>query len=163
MAALSDYRGFRIPNMISIVIVAAFVVAFGTVTLTGQRSDVFFSLSSHVISAAVVLGVTAILFALGQLGAGDSKFATAIGLWLGLPGLAAFLFYMALGGGIVAGASLALKRWKPFPNAAEGGFVAKAQQGANQVPYGIAIAFGAAAAFLYRGYFNPTLWQAMFE
>jgi prepilin peptidase CpaA len=163
IAAFSDYRGFRIPNMVSIVIVAAFAVAFGVLTLTDQRSGVFLALSSHLIGAGVVLAVTAVMFALKQLGAGDSKFATAVALWAGLPGLAPFLFYMALSGGVIAGASLALKRWKPFSSPAEGGWIAKAQEGANQVPYGIAIAIGALAAFLSRGYFSPSVWQGMFE
>lgn len=162
MAAWSDFRGFRIPNIVSLVILGAFVVAFAVLTLTGQRDVVFLSVTSHLAAAAVVLAITGLLFALKQLGAGDSKFATVIALWVGLPGLVPFLFYMAMSGGLVAAASLALKKWKPIKNPPEGSWVAKAQEGHPSVPYGIALAIGALAAFLFQGYLSPQTWQEMF-
>lgn len=162
VAAVSDFRGFRIPNVVSLVILTSFLVAFGITSLTGQRELIFGTYISHGGAALVVLLVTAALFVLNQLGAGDSKFATAVALWVGLPGLAAFLFYMAMAGGLVAAGSLILKKWKPFRNPPAESWLAKAQQGHSSVPYGIAIAFGAFASFLYMGYLSPDKWQAMF-
>ncbi len=163
MAAWSDYKGFRIPNMVSIVIAAAFAVAYGATYVSGQVSIVFGDVKSHLIAAGAVLLVTMLLFGLKLLGAGDSKFAAAVSLWLGVPGLAPFLFYMALIGGVLGVASLALRRWKPFKNPPEGSWPDKAQSGHNSVPYGIAIAGGVVAAFLYRGYFTLSLWAEMFN
>lgn len=162
MAAVSDFKGFRIPNIVSVVIIIAFVLAFGVTSLTGQREFIFGTYASHGAAALVVLVVTAIMFCLKQLGAGDSKFATAVALWVGLSGLAAFLFYMAMAGGVIAGLSLALKQWKPLKNPPAESWLAKAQEGHPSVPYGIAIALGALASFVYTGYFSPDKWQSMF-
>lgn len=165
LAAWSDYKGFRIPNLVSLVIIAAFVVSFGATQVLGHESagTVFGSWKSHVGSALIVMLITMLLFALRLLGAGDSKFATAVALWVGIPGLSFFLFYMTFLGGLLGVASLVLKRWKPLKNPIAGTWPAKAQEGHNAVPYGIAIAAGAFIAFIYRGYFSPALWQAMFN
>lgn len=164
LAAWSDYKGFRIPNLVSIIIIAAFGVSFGVTHLTGQADAVFGSLKSHLIAAAAVLLITMLFFALRLLGAGDSKFATAIALWAGgPPGITAFLFYMALLGGVLGVASLVLKRWKPFKSPQAGTWPARAQEGHNAVPYGIAIAVGAFIAFVFKGYFSPESWAAMFD
>ena len=164
LAAWSDYKGFRIPNLVSIVIIAAFGVSFGVTHFTGQSDAVFGSLRSHLIAAAAVLLITMLFFALRLLGAGDSKFATAVALWAGgPPGITAFLFYMALFGGLLGLASLALKRWKPLKSPQPGTWPAKAQEGHNAVPYGIAIALGAFIAFILKGYFSPEAWAAMFD
>lgn len=162
MAAWSDFRGFRIPNMYSLVILGAFVLVFGALALLGQNQLVFQSLSSHVSAAAIVLAVTGVLFVLKQLGAGDSKFATVIALWVGLPGLVPFLFYMALSGGLIAALSLVLRKFKPFAAPLEGSWIAKAQEGHPSVPYGIALAIGAVAAFGFQGYFSPSHWESLF-
>lgn len=162
MAAWSDFRGFRIPNIVSLVILGAFVVAYGVLTLTGQRETVFFSPMSHIGAALIIFMITGFMFALKQLGAGDSKFATVIALWVGLPGLVPFLFYMAMSGGVVAALSLFLKKWKPIKNAPQGSWIAKAQEGHPSVPYGIALAVGAFAAFLFGGYLSPDKWKLMF-
>lgn len=162
LAARSDYNGFKIPNIVPVVIVGAFVVAFGVLELTGQR-DVFFKpIGSHIGAALLVLMVTGAMFALKQLGAGDSKFATAIALWVGLSGLVPFLFYMVLAGGVIAAASLALRKWKPVQNPVEGSWIDAAQKGSGNVPYGIAIAVGAFAGFYLCGYFNLSQWELMF-
>ena len=163
LAAWSDFKGFRIPNMVSLIIIAAFAVAFGVTTLTGQDAIIFSALKSHLIAAGVVLLVTMLLFSLGALGAGDSKFATAVALWVGLPGLAAFLFYMAVIGGLLGGISLVLKRVKPLKNPPAGTWLAKAQAGHNAVPYGIAIAIGAVLGLAFHGYFNLETWGNMFN
>lgn len=162
LAARSDVKGFKIPNSVSIVIVGAFVVSYGVLELTGQ-SDVFFKpIGSHVGAALLVLIVTGAMFAFKQLGAGDSKFATAIALWVGLSGLVSFLFYMALAGGVIAAFSLALKKWKFFKSPSEGGWIEAAQNGSGKVPYGVAIAVGGLAGFILSGYFNLDLWAQMF-
>ena len=92
LAAWSDYKGFRIPNLVALVIIAAFFFAYGITTLTGQRDEIFMPVASHLGAAAIVLLVTMTLFGLRLLGAGDSKFATAVAFWLGFQGLAAFFF-----------------------------------------------------------------------
>ncbi|HOO49762.1 MAG TPA: prepilin peptidase [Alphaproteobacteria bacterium] len=161
-AAVSDFRGYRIPNIISIIIFAAFVVVYGALSLLGQEHIVFRPLMNHVGAALLVFVVTLALFGLKLFGAGDSKFATVIALWVGLPGLIPFLFYMSLAGGVIAAFSLVLKRKKLFSSPSEGGWIAKAQEGHPSIPYGIALAVGALAAFVFIGYFNFSRWGEAF-
>jgi prepilin peptidase CpaA len=162
LAALSDFKGFRIPNLVALVIVGAFLASYGITSLTGQRDAIFMPAVSHFGAATIVFLITMILFAFKLLGAGDSKFATAVALWLGFQGLAPFLFYMALIGGLLGVVSLALRHRKPFKNPPQGTWLAKAQEGHNAVPYGIAIAGGTVIAFIFLGYFSLDKWAAMF-
>ncbi len=162
LAAWSDFKGFRIPNIIPLMIAGAFFVVFGVLTLTEQRALVFGPIIPHLGAAAIVFLVTGFLFALKQLGAGDSKFATAVALWLGLSGLVPFLFYMAFAGGLIGVASLYLKKKKPLKSPLAGSWPDKAQQGHPSVPYGIAIAVGTLAGFIFRGYLSPSVWETMF-
>ncbi len=161
LAAWSDFKGFRIPNIVPVITAVSFVVAYGVTRMTGQYEAVFFPMGSHLGSALAVLLVTMAMFAFKILGAGDSKMAAALSLWLGLPGLAPFLFYMALAGGVIAAASLVLKKYKPLKSPPKGTWLEKAQEGTNDVPYGIAIALGALVAFSFIGYFSPDKWNAM--
>ncbi|MDY0028918.1 MAG: prepilin peptidase [Pseudobdellovibrionaceae bacterium] len=162
VAAVSDFRGFRIPNYVSLVILAAFAVTYVGLMVLGQADVVFHPVMNHIGAALIVFVVTLAMFALKQLGAGDSKFATVIALWVGLQGLIPFLFYMSLSGGLVAAFSLVLKRKKLFAAPAEGSWIAKAQEGHPSVPYGIALAVGALFAFIFIGYFNFSKWEAVF-
>lgn len=161
LGALSDYKGFKIPNYISLIIIGAFAAAFMVLYFTGQAGVVFSSLSSHLLAALVVFAATLAMFAARILGAGDSKLATAVALWLGFPGLAAFLFYMTLAGGLLAGATILMRKYKPFQHVKDGTWPARAQAGADKLPYGIAIALGALAAFIFLGYLSPGKWAAI--
>ncbi len=161
LAAWSDFKGFRIPNIVSLVILGSFVVAFGVTALTGQGSVIFGSLQSHIGAAIIVFLVTLAMFALKILGAGDSKMAAAVSLWLGMQGLIPFLFYMSMMGGILAAISLLLKKYKPLKSPPKDSWLEKAQEGVNSVPYGIAIAAGTLVAFVFLGYFSPSKWSEM--
>ncbi len=162
LAAKSDYKGFKIPNFVSVIIIAAFIISYGVLTLTEQR-DVFFKpIGMHLGAAFLVLMVTAALFAFKKLGAGDSKFATSIALWVGASGLVPFLFYMSLAGGVIAVLSLYLQKKKPFSSPSVGGWIDQAQNGGGSVPYGIAIAIGALVSFIYLGFFSLTRWEMLF-
>lgn len=160
LAAWTDFRGYRIPNLVSVVIAASFVVAYGVTWMTGQNEIVFMSIKSHLGAALIVLFVTFAMFAFKIFGAGDSKMAAAVSLWLGFPGLAPFLFYMTLIGGVLAATSLILRRYKPFKNL-PACWPQKAQEGSSDIPYGIAIAGGALIAFFFLGYFDFSRWAEM--
>jgi prepilin peptidase CpaA len=156
MAAWSDFKGLTIPNWHSAAVFLSFVVAYALMHLLGHE-DVFGSLWSHGAAGLVVFGVTALLFALGTMGAADSKLSTAYAFWAGIPGLPAFLFYMTLAGGVIGVTAIVLRKYKPFSKAPAGGWVARAQAGENKVPYGIAIVCGALACFLKLGYLGPVI------
>lgn len=165
LAAWTDFRGFRIPNIVSLIIVVAFVAAFSITTMTGQNEIIFASWKSHLGSFVCILLVTMAMFSFRIMGAGDSKMASAIALWLGWGGLVPFLFYMTMAGGVLAVISVMLKKYKPLkmplPKLIAGTWLENAQAGTNKVPYGIAIAAGALIAFIFLGYFSPEKWSEM--
>jgi len=161
LAAKSDYKGFKIPNLVSIVIIGSFFVTYGGLTLLEQREVFFKPIGMHLGSAFLVLMITGAMFAMKKLGAGDSKLATAIALWTGFSGLVPFLFYMSLTGGLIAGVSLYLQKKKPIAAPTEGSWIDVVQKGGGVVPYGIAIAIGALASFIYLGFFSFSKWEAL--
>jgi prepilin peptidase CpaA len=154
LASISDFRGLVIPNLYSLIVLGSFAACYLLLWLGGRDDDVFGSFVSHIISAAIVFVVTLVMFMLKGLGAADSKLGTAYALWVGLPGLMPFLFYMALAGGLLGLAALALRKWKPVRNPVEGSWVARVQAGESKVPYGAAIAVGALVSFIDLGYFS---------
>lgn len=97
-------------------------------------------------------------------GQGIPKFATAVALlWLNPQALAAFFFYMTLVGGLIGLISLAFAQMgEPLKNPPAGSWPARAQDGHNAVPYGIAIATGAVIAFFFMDYFSMQKWGALF-
>jgi prepilin peptidase CpaA len=154
MAALSDLRGFTIPNHYSLVIVVSFIVAYFILWFS-KHEGIFYSFSSHILAALVMFVLTAVLFATRTIGAADSKLATAFAFWVGLnPGIIALLFYTTVAGGIMGLATLVLRKWKPVKAPKPGTWIAQAQAGENKVPYGVAIACGALASFVKLGYFD---------
>jgi prepilin peptidase CpaA len=92
--------------------------------------------------AAIVFAVFTGAFALGMMGGGDVKLITALALWRVplLPGEPMFgpmlglLVVMALVGGVLTLAMVVLHRWRKA-------------EGQPEIPYGVAIAAGAAAAY----------------
>lgn len=154
-SAWSDFRGLVISNAYSIGVILAFVPAFLAVFFLAPDAAYFASWKSHLLSAAIMFAVTFVLFTTNMIGAGDSKLATAYALWLGVLGLPSFLFYMTVTGGLLGLVTLALRRWKPFTAPPEGGWIARAQAGSSEVPYGIAIVAGAVVAFVQSGYVDP--------
>ena len=90
-----------------------------------------------------------------MIGAGDSKLASAVALWVGMSGMAPFLFYMAIVGALL-GLMTKLMNTKVLVAAPkEGGWIAQSQAGRLGVPYGIAICVGAIIAFYQLGFFSP--------
>lgn len=162
-SAWSDFRGLIISNAYSIGVLLVFIPAFLAVFFFAPDAGYFASWKSHLVAAAIMFAVTFVLFTTNMIGAGDSKLATAYALWIGVMGLPSFLFYMTLMGGVLGLATLALRRWKPIAAPREGGWVARAQAGASDVPYGIAIVTGAAVAFVQNGYVDPDRLAALIQ
>ncbi len=162
MAGISDWRSMTIPNSFSLYVIAAFFICYGALYF-GGHDDVFQGIESHLISAALTFAVTFVLFSIGVLGAGDSKFGTACAFWVGAQFLPIFLFYMTLCGGLLGGVALYIKKYKPFDSPAEGSWIAQVQSGKDKVPYGIAICFGLTLAFFYSEYFSADILSSFIE
>ena len=144
-ACVSDVRSLRIPDVYSIVVIAAFIPAFLL------SPEIFGRWWEHMGALALMFILTYVMFCYGVMGGGDSKFGSALALWVGLKGLVPYVLFMGIMGGVVALASYFIKKKKPFKNPRAGSWVAEVQQGRNAVPYGVAISFGAWMAILHTG------------
>jgi prepilin peptidase CpaA len=146
LCCISDVQRLRIPNAYVLVVLGAFVIAF---ILSPESFGVWWYPFA---AGAAFLVITYVMFAFNMLGAGDAKLGAALALWVGLPGLMAYVMYMAIVGGLLGLAALFLKKRKPFKNPSAGSWVATVQGGGNAVPYGIAITAGAWGAMLHNGF-----------
>lgn len=149
VAAFYDVRGMTIPNMISVMVIAL----FGLSCLV--MPERYASLWGHMSAAAIMFSVTYLLFLKNMIGGGDSKLATAFAFWLGLRGLVPFLFFMALVGGLLAIATLVLRKRTLLAQVPENSWIGRAQSGEDVLPYGVAICAGAVMAFHDLGYMLP--------
>lgn len=156
-ACISDFRTMTIPNILPLGLAIAFVLAYGASLGMAHNGGgaMFDSLRIHALAFAILFAVTFVMFALRVWGAGDSKLAASVGLWIGLKGIMPFLMVMSLAGvGLVlAGWIIRRTQFSLAPFGAES-WPTRIRGGEGVIPYGIAIAAGAAAAFFARGYFN---------
>jgi prepilin peptidase CpaA len=90
------------------------------------------------------------LFAVKIFGAGDAKLATVVAFWVGLQGIAVFLFSMALSGGVLGVIALYFIK-KGVPVKWQKGWLKNLADGRADVPYAIAIFFGTVASFHHIG------------
>jgi prepilin peptidase CpaA len=142
IAALTDLVSFTIPNRISLGLIAAFPLAC---LVMGQPLPAI-GISLAVGVAALIVGMA--MFALGWIGGGDAKLFAVVCLWLGLTAMPTFLLVTALAGGGLAVLLLnARSAWvRPHLSGAPAWLGRLTTPGAD-VPYGVAIAAGALAAF----------------
>jgi prepilin peptidase CpaA len=142
VAALKDATSFTIPNWIALALIAAFVPA---AMLSGA------SLASIGLCAAVGAGALAAgmgMFAAGWIGGGDAKLFAASALWLGWPATLPFMLTTGLAGGALTLVLLGLRSgWFEPVLAGSPAWVRKLGAQGGDIPYGVAIAVGALAAF----------------
>lgn len=150
VAAFTDIRELRIPNWIPLTIAGLFVVALIA------APEHFSPIWVHIVAALATLAVGFILFVVNVMGAGDTKLASSLMLWVGAKGLVSFVFFMALFGGVLGVAAIWLRSRKPFKSPREGGWIARVQSGNSTVPYGVAISLGAFISFWQTGLLPAT-------
>lgn len=142
VGALKDALSFTIPNWISLAMLAAFPLA----ALAGGLSLTAIGLHLGVGAIALVIGMA--MFAFRWIGGGDAKLAAAAVLWLGWPAALSFGVYAALAGGALALALLALRSAALRPVVLGGPkWMIRLAEPGEGVPYGVALAIGALAAF----------------
>ena len=150
MSALSDVATMTIPNRVSIALVLAF---YPTAFLDGLSVQTV-AVSTGVGLALLVAGVG--MFALRWVGGGDAKLFAAAGLWIGLAGLAPYLMWTTLAGGMFSLSLVLMRNWMQPYTVGVGGWVGRLLEPKGDVPFGVAIAAGALAAFpesgLVRGF-----------
>ncbi len=144
LAALSDARRFRIPNLYPLCLLALAVIAwFVGFPFSGP-------LWSHLLHFAAALGVGMLMFHFGWFGGGDVKLYAAVALWFDFSEGLTLLLVTSLAGVAVVLLSLALVMLRTLFGSAH------ARTGRlrdRRIAYGIAIAAGGILNFalLYRG------------
>ncbi|WP_181407977.1 A24 family peptidase [Pararhizobium mangrovi] len=141
---LSDLASMRIPNRVSVVLVATFV-------LLAPVSGISLALyGTHLLAGVAVFAVGFALFAANVIGGGDAKMIAATAVWFGLSGdLADFLVSTAIAGGVLALCILALRAAAgrlagvgiPLP--------AHFHDARAGLPYGVAIAFAGLVTIMH--------------
>jgi prepilin peptidase CpaA len=94
-ALVSDLRSLRIPNWVSLALIAGF---FAYAWLLGGGVDV----RANLIAAGVAFAATFCLYIFGWFGAGDVKLLTTVTLWAGPQHSARLILIVALAGGAIA-------------------------------------------------------------
>lgn len=159
---VSDLLQRRIPNRAVLLLLLGFLALYALASegLIGSLPRVSGSLLQALPGAALVFGVGFALFLTGRLGAGDVKLMSVLCLWVGYGHQTRFVMITAIAGGVLA---LAL----PLLNTLTTGialFIERLSSNlrititpppvlpdelSRGIPYGIAIAFGAAYILIW--------------
>jgi prepilin peptidase CpaA len=107
------------------------------------------SLASSFAAAGIVVATTGLFYALKLFGAGDSKLMTAVSLFAGLGHLEQFVLITAFAGGLLALASLVVRR------ARSAAMIRAGSEPGRGIPYGVAIAVGGAITMAGIGFGIP--------
>ncbi len=141
-AALSDLFTMTISNKLSLALLAGFVILF---PLTGADLSTF---GMHFLAGGIVLAATFACFAIGWIGGGDAKFASAIALWVGWSHVLDFVLTSAVFGGALTIVLLVFRKRMVLPaSAMSPEWLERLHDSRSGVPYGIALA--AAAMMIY--------------
>jgi len=149
-AALMDLLTMTIPNRVSIILAASFLLvsACSGLSLPG--------LGLHLAGGAIVFAVCFALFSFNVMGGGDAKLLSASALWFGFDqSLLLFVTYVAYIGGLLTILIIVLRSRKeallatglPLPHSL---------LDASKIPYGIAIAIGGFLAYPSSPFFAVT-------
>lgn len=147
-AAVSDVRGYIIPNWISVTLIIIFFPIYFLASLPIDQ------LWSFVWPALIVFAVCFGLFAIGSIGGGDAKLLPASALWIGKANIIEFIGVIAIAGGILCIIMMlfwSVKRYVPQ--------LFRVSQTASMerpkiAPYGVAIAAGGLIVFPYTPIFQ---------
>jgi len=90
-----DLKTFRIPNGLSLALIALFIVKAAATPEIAVWPE-------HILAGGVMLGLGFLAFALGAIGGGDAKLMSALALWFGIGFLPSLVAATAVGGGMLA-------------------------------------------------------------
>jgi prepilin peptidase CpaA len=132
VAAVIDARTFTISNRLNLTVAVGAPLYWLSIALAPWPG-----MAIQLAAGGIVFLVLAGAFYAGMMGGGDVKLAAALSLWLSPGGTFKFLVLMSLAGGVL---TLAIVAWHR----------AKRREGRPEIPYGVAIAFGALAILAQR-------------
>ncbi|MDR3469157.1 MAG: prepilin peptidase [Xanthobacteraceae bacterium] len=145
-AAASDLLTMTIPNRVSLLLVAGFAI------LAVAGAMPINEVLQHGAAGLIILTASFACFAMGWIGGGDAKVASAAALWLGLPHLLNYLLYASLFGGAL---TLLLIQFRHLPLPVMLGrhsWLMRLHGKDEDIPYGIALALGALVIYPETGW-----------
>jgi prepilin peptidase CpaA len=136
LAAVSDVRFFRIPNIYPALILLLFL---------GSRLIWGFSPADwpHLMHFAITLAVGMLLFKMGWVGGGDAKLYSAAAIWFTGLNAALLIFATGLAGLVLAIFYVARRKLKTQKDTRK--------RAERRIPYGVAIAGGAVIIGVIEG------------
>lgn len=146
-AGASDLLTMKIPNWVSMLLVAGFILLAVVMNLTLEQWGMQLG------GGAIVFVACFVMFALGWMGGGDAKLTSAIALWFGFnDSLLMFVLLVAVFGMFLTIGLLAFRRLPVLPGVLyRYDWIARLHDRKTGIPYGIAIA--AAALQVYPSTF----------
>jgi prepilin peptidase CpaA len=132
VAAVIDVRTFTISNRLNLTVAALAPRYWWSIPMSPWPG-----VAIQLAAGAAVFLLLALAFFGGMMGGGDVKLAAALGLWFPPAATVKFLVLMSLAGGVL---TLAVLGWHRL----------KRREGRPEIPYGVAIAFGALAILAQR-------------
>jgi prepilin peptidase CpaA len=135
LAAVIDVRTFTISNKLNLAVALLAPLYWLAIALSPWPG-----IALQIGAAVTVFILLAGAFYAGMMGGGDVKLAAALALWFPPASTIKFLVLMSIAGGVL---TLGLLAWHR----------AKRREGRPEIPYGVAIAFGA-LAILTQPYLN---------
>lgn len=141
VAAFSDLFTMTIPNRVSVILLAAFVIVAPLAGLS------LVDIGWHLLAGVAVFAVVFVLFALNTMGGGDAKVLTASAVWFGFnDSLIVYLGDVAVIGGALTLLILLIRSQRNLI-AAVGLPIPRPLLQEKKIPYGIAIGIGGFIAF----------------
>ena len=132
VAAVIDVRTFTISNRLNLG-----VALMAPLYWWSAHLPLWPDIGIQVAIAAGVFALLAVAFYAGMMGGGDVKLAAALALWFSPASTLTFLILMSIAGGVLTLVVVAIHRMKK-------------KLGKPEIPYGVAIAFGALAILTQR-------------
>jgi prepilin peptidase CpaA len=132
VAAIIDVRTFTISNRLNAAVAAGAPLYWMSIALNPWPG-----MAIQLAAGTIVFGLLAGAFCAGMMGGGDVKLASALALWFSPAGTLKFLVLMSIAGGVL---TLGIVAWHR----------AQKREGRPEIPYGVAIAFGALAILTQR-------------
>jgi prepilin peptidase CpaA len=129
IAAYSDVKSFRIPNLL---VFAVVWLGIARLIVVGDSSAAVYTVGTSVI----VLAIGFVLFWRGFVGGGDARLIAAAALLIGYNDLLSFLVFMSMCGALIALAAFATRRQKPSAKL--------------YIPYGVAIATAGSVTLFFQ-------------
>ncbi|MEP1444111.1 MAG: prepilin peptidase [Hyphomicrobiales bacterium] len=140
-AAYSDLKAYTLPNFISLLLMAGFVIVM--LVLQPPLS----AIGWHIGVGAILFVIGFLMFATGLFGGGDVKVIAALGLWLGPVNVLPFLTLMAIFGGVLALTLIVFRKIKIPDHWLKHSAIAGLHSKEEGIPYGVAIALAALIEF----------------